>query len=80
MIRTCINNSIEYIYIMILTNNTKNTNTKYIQGEKVMDAFENLKNSQSNFDKLTKQIEANLNPEDAAKSKDKYKDDRLLET
>ena len=34
-----------------------------------MDAFENLKNSQSNFDKLTKQIEANLNPEDAAKTK-----------
>ena len=42
-----------------------------------MDAFENLKNSQSNFDKLTKQIEANLNPEEATKSKDKYKDDRL---
>ena len=36
-----------------------------------MDAFENLKNSQSNFDKLTKQIEANLNPEDAAKTKKK---------
>ena len=42
-----------------------------------MDAFENLKNSQSNFDKLTKQIEANLNPEDAAKTKNKYQDDRL---
>ena len=42
-----------------------------------MDAFENLKNSQSNFDKLTKQIEANLNPEDAAKTKHKYQDDRL---
>ena len=42
-----------------------------------MDAFENLKNSQSNFDKLTKQIEANLNPEDHAKTKNKYQDDRL---
>ena len=39
--------------------------------------FENLKNSQSNFDKLTKQIEANLNPEDSAKTKNKYQDDRL---
>jgi hypothetical protein len=39
--------------------------------------FENLKNSQSNFDKLTKQIEANLNPEDNAKTKNKYQDDRL---
>ena len=39
--------------------------------------FESLKNSQSNFDKLTKQIEANLNPEDAAKTKNKYQDDRL---
>ena len=74
MIRTCINNSIEYNYIMILTNNT---NTKYIQMRKVMDAFENLKNSQSNFDKLTKQIEASLNLWEATKSKDKYKDDRL---
>ena len=41
-----------------------------------MDAFENLKNSQSNFDKLTKQIEQNLNP-DAAKTKNKYQDDRF---
>ena len=39
--------------------------------------FENLKNSQSNFDKLTKQIESNLNPEDNAKTKNKYQDDRL---
>ena len=34
-----------------------------------MDAFENLKNSQSNFDKLTKQIEANLNPEEQLNQK-----------
>ena len=26
--------------------------------------FESLKNSQSNFDKISKQIESNLNPED----------------
>ena len=39
--------------------------------------FENLKNSQSNFDKLTKQIESNLNPEDNAKTKNKYQDDRF---
>jgi len=39
--------------------------------------FENLKNSQSNFDKLTKQIESNHNPEDNAKTKNKYQDDRL---
>ena len=59
MMRTCINNSIEINYIMILKYN--NTNTKYIQGETLWTAFENLKNSQSNFDKLTKQIEANIN-------------------
>ena len=45
-----------------------------------MDAFENLKNSQSNFDKLTKQIEAKPQSEEATKSKDKYKDDRLWKT
>ena len=39
--------------------------------------FETLKDSQKNFDKLSKQIEANLNPEDAAKNKNKYQDDRL---
>ena len=43
-----------------------------------MDAFENLKNSQSNFDKLTKQIEAKPQSRVSKfKSKDKYKDDRL---
>ena len=39
--------------------------------------FESLKNSQSNFDKISKQIESNLNPEDNEKSKNKYQDDRL---
>ena len=39
--------------------------------------FETLKDSQKNFDKLSKQIEANLNPEDASKTKNKYQDDRL---
>ena len=38
--------------------------------------FESLKNSQSNFDKISKQIESNLNPEDNEKSKNKYQDDR----
>jgi len=39
--------------------------------------FETLKTSHSNFDKLTKALEANLNPEDTNKSKDKYTDERL---
>lgn len=38
--------------------------------------FNTLKTSHSNFDKLTKAIEANLNPEEN-KSKDKYADDRI---
>jgi len=49
---------------------------KYIQGENTMD-FETLKQSSSNFDKLTKAIEANLNPEDKQNNKSKYQDDRF---
>ncbi len=39
--------------------------------------FESLKQSSSNFDKLTKAIEANLNPEDKEKNKSKFQDDRF---
>ena len=39
--------------------------------------FETLKQSSSNFDKLTKAIEANLNPEDKQNNKSKYQDDRF---
>ena len=39
--------------------------------------FDTLKQSSSNFDKLTKAIEANLNPEDKDKNKSKYQDDRF---
>ena len=39
--------------------------------------FETLKQSSSNFDKLTKAIEANLNPEDKEKNKSKFQDDRF---
>jgi len=40
--------------------------------------FNTLKTSHSNFDKLTKALEATLNPEDINKqSKDKYADDRI---
>ena len=35
--------------------------------------FETLKQSSSNFDKLTKAIEANLNPEDKEKNKSNTK-------
>ena len=38
--------------------------------------FESLKTSSSGFDKLTKALEENLNPEDS-KNKNKYKDERL---
>ena len=38
--------------------------------------FNTLKTSNSNFDKLTKMLEANLNPEEN-KSKDKYADERI---
>ena len=38
--------------------------------------FETLKSSSSNFDKITKALEKNLNPEDQA-NKNKYQDDRL---
>jgi hypothetical protein len=38
--------------------------------------FNTLKTSNSNFDKLTKMLEANLNPEES-KSKDKYTDNRI---
>ena len=38
--------------------------------------FETLKTSSSNFDKLTKALEQNLNPEDQA-NKNKYQDDRF---
>ena len=38
--------------------------------------FESLKSSSSGFDKLTKALEQNLNPEDQA-NKNKYQDDRL---
>ncbi len=38
--------------------------------------FESLKTSSSGFDKLTKALEENLNPEDS-KNKNKYQDDRL---
>ena len=39
--------------------------------------FESLKQSSSNFDKLTKAIETNLNPEDKEKNKSKFQDDRF---
>ena len=39
--------------------------------------FDTLKTSHSGFDKLTKALEANLNPEDSNKSKDKYADERI---
>jgi hypothetical protein len=39
--------------------------------------FNTLKSSHSDFDKLTKALEQNLNPEDKSQSKDKYKDDRI---
>ena len=38
--------------------------------------FETLKSSSSNFDKITKALETNLNPEDQA-NKSKYQDDRF---
>ena len=38
--------------------------------------FETLKSSSSNFDKLTKALESNLNPEDQS-NKNKYQDDRF---
>jgi hypothetical protein len=38
--------------------------------------FETLKSSSSNFDKLTKALESNLNPEDQT-NKNKYQDDRF---
>ena len=38
--------------------------------------FEQLKQSRSNFDSLTKALEQNLNPEDS-KSNNKYQDDRI---
>ena len=38
--------------------------------------FETLKSSSSNFDKLTKALETNLNPEDQS-NKNKYQDDRF---
>ena len=38
--------------------------------------FESLKTSNSGFDKLTKALEENLNPEDQA-NKNKYQDDRI---
>ena len=38
--------------------------------------FETLKSSSSNFDKITKALETNLNPEDKA-NKSKYQDDRF---
>ena len=38
--------------------------------------FETLKSSSSNFDKLTKALETNLNPEDNS-NKNKYQDDRF---
>jgi hypothetical protein len=57
-VRTLINkNDTDY------TGNTKTTNTKIHTRRNTMD-FETLKQSSSNFDKLTKAIEANLNPED----------------
>ena len=39
--------------------------------------FETLKSSSSNFDKLTKALEANLNPEDNKTDKSKYVDERF---
>ena len=39
--------------------------------------FETLKQSSSNFDKLTKALEANLNPEDNKTDKSKYVDERF---
>ena len=47
------------------TGNTKTTNT--INSKKIW-TLETLKQSSSNFDKLTKAIEANLNPEDKEKT------------
>ena len=41
--------------------------------------FESLKQSSSNFDKLTKAIEANLNPEDKEKNKSKFQSTNLTE-
>ena len=38
--------------------------------------FETLKNSQSNFDKITKALETKLSPENS-NNKDKYQDDRF---
>ena len=38
--------------------------------------FEALKSSSSNFDKLTKALEQNLNPEDQS-NKNKYQDERI---
>ena len=38
--------------------------------------FESLKSSSSGFDKLTKALETNLNPEDQS-NKNKYQDDRF---
>ena len=35
--------------------------------------FETLKQSSSNFDKLTKALEANINPEDQSQKTNKYK-------
>ena len=58
------------------TGNTKTTNTKIHTRRNIMD-FETLKQSSSNFDKLTKAIEANLNPEDKQNNKSKYQDDRF---
>ena len=58
------------------TGNTKTTNTKIHTRSNTMD-FETLKQSSSNFDKLTKAIEANLNPEDKQNNKSKYQDDRF---
>jgi len=39
--------------------------------------FESLKSSHSNFDKLTKALEASLNLEEKSTSKDKYTDERI---
>ena len=58
------------------TDNTGNTNTKYDYTRRKNMDFETLKTSSSNFDKLTKVLEQNLNPEDQA-NKNKYQDDRF---
>ena len=42
--------------------------------------FETLKQSSSNFDKLTKAIEANLNPEDKEKKQIQIPRRQILET